>query len=559
MGWPLGQVEDSFGPERALRIPGLGSEPSPVFVGAEAPAVAGPMFAEGGGAAIVDLVPQLGFAGDLVVDVDHLFLGQPDDVTVMVARYSAVGYPYLCVGAAGGPVTRIDQATGWAATIPIEPDCPTASLLVVNDDPRGDTEAVDVSVRFDNTTPAPVVTPNLDPDFGVGGLSTHAAVEAPLWSLEIGESTGYAYAVSTGYVGVEAGDPPAEYDIVVVDRDGRGVEGAGVHLEHPFPSFLRDFAVDEVDADPRVVTASQDVVGSSGVLLRRFGLDGTPDESFGTSGGVASIHPDEILGAPASSLDLAELTVTPSGDLLLTGTVIGVGGDQTHPFVAEIQGRGPDAGALDPSFADGGVRLLPTPVGAWAVDSVITAYGTRIVTVVDGPETETLVATRLVDGSADDGFGPGADGTVTTPALWGIASLHQAPGRLLLAGRLELVAFTTDGTPVSTFGDDGILGLAASGVPVGGGLLPLVALDAQGGIYIESGGVLTHLDSDGTTDQLWGFGGFATEVLDSHALAVAPNPSGAPALVAAGSWDDGVEPIAALARFRACPSSHPDC
>ncbi|HEY8514792.1 MAG TPA: hypothetical protein VIS07_04670 [Candidatus Binatia bacterium] len=212
-------------------------------------------------------------------------------------------------------------------------------------------------------------------------------------------------------------------------------------------------------------------------------------------------------------------------------------------------------GALDPTFGDGGIAIVPQDAFFSVVRGGVLVAPDGGVTavlqdrVVAGGADATLVRLRP-DGSRDASFGE--DG-VLRPATGFRASAAAGlvDGRLLLGGRLEdepaLVRLLADGSPDPSFGDQGVLrGRTAADLEI----LP------DGRILAADVGVWRLLP-DGSPDPSFGDGGFA-DLPDppignggsrATAVAVAAQPSGG--VLVAMNLEAAIVTAGLLTRFTA--------
>ena len=207
-------------------------------------------------------------------------------------------------------------------------------------------------------------------------------------------------------------NPPASASILyglAVDTAGRAV-AVGVFVDDTFPP------------------ANQPVVA-------RLDADGVADPTFGTDGVV--LPP---LGDGAQFVDVA---------IDATGRVVAAGYAE---FVSGLDGavvRLSDAGALDPTFGDGGVtRVVADPDRTQLTALALSTDGRVVVAGGAGaPASRAIVAARLeADGALDTSFGAAGISRLPTPPDDSeiATSIGLSPnGRVLLTGvRLEPTAGT---------------------------------------------------------------------------------------------------------------------
>ena len=157
------------------------------------------------------------------------------------------------------------------------------------------------------------------------------------------------------------------------------------------------------------------------------------------------------------------------------------------------------AGDLDPTFGAGGKALLPDSSGAaqYHVSADAVQTDRKIVlagSVVNGSTSSFLLERVNADGTPDASFG--TNGIVTGPAGGASSLLIQPDGKLLVGGPgaipetngtlpggpLYLARYNADGSPDSTFGVNGVLGVKVTGQ----GAIESLAL-APGGKILEAG------------------------------------------------------------------------
>ncbi|GAA2146878.1 hypothetical protein GCM10009844_23520 [Nocardioides koreensis] len=201
------------------------------------------------------------------------------------------------------------------------------------------------------------------------------------------------------------------------------------------------------------------VGGSAGDAfgLVAYRRDGSPDPGFGTGGAVTT----DVTAGPDQVLDLRR---RPDGSILAAGTA-GEG-------FAIVRYR-PD-GTLDPGFGDAGVVV--TTAGFWGTPNAVRLQPDGRLLVVGSSEPDAhgylgfAVMRYTADGTLDETFG-GGDGLVTTyppgreySRAWAVLVLPD--GRLVVGGGgygegdysyFCLARYLADGTPDSTFGQDGVL------------------------------------------------------------------------------------------------------
>ena len=289
---------------------------------------------------------------------------------------------------------------------------------------------------------------------------------------------------------------------------------------------------------------------------------GDLDPSFG-SGGIAS-------GARGSA---AAVAVLPDGRVLVAGTCCANLGDQATDLAVS---RYTPAGALDPSFGDGGLARAPVPGVERARGLAVQADGRILVAgaaVDEGATSELALARFSADGRPDTGFGAG--GLVRTrlgPAAAEAYAVvvHHVGGeeRPVVAG----VAVRDDGTPAVVlarytpqggldpgFGSGGTV-LAPVGAAPGSAALAVQGVDGEERLVVAgevgaggSGDVgLARFRPDGSPDAGFGSGGTVTASIGSgrdQVVGLAVLQTGE-LLAATQSRHDGLNRMG-LARFTA--------
>jgi uncharacterized delta-60 repeat protein len=267
----------------------------------------------------------------------------------------------------------------------------------------------------------------LDPGFGTGGLTT-----VPI--TPVGNALAMAQApdrklVATGENGVgdqavvvrvtEGGDPDTSFNAVpagvrFVDVPGSSVEnGRAVRVLDGGTVLIGGFA-------------------TTGAFLAELDVNGNPVAGFGTAG--IAVHD---LGTDAEpSGEIEDLKVLPDGRILATGSSL-AGSNDLQAFVARFT----STGALDPSFATGGVFLSnPTP-GLDETESLevlpdgrILAAGTR--GEINPATGDTWLLRLTPEGRLDTSFGNGGEAFASavpgTDQAFGLAL--QPDGRAVIAG-----------------------------------------------------------------------------------------------------------------------------
>jgi uncharacterized delta-60 repeat protein len=204
-----------------------------------------------------------------------------------------------------------------------------------------------------------------------------------------------------------------------------------------------------IDGEGRIVVAGQQKA-SPGLLVARYGPDGTLDEGFGTSG-VARVG---IM--PSTDYANFALVLQPDGRIVVAGPEAATEARPTYRlFVARLTGDG----SADPDFGDGdGIVSGP--------DTMSLEGG--VSRALLGPSGELVVAASkwvvryAADGSLDTAFG--GDGITELPTGAGYArDMAIAPGgRVLVAARsgdqdVSISRLMEDGSRDAAFGAAGVV------------------------------------------------------------------------------------------------------
>ena len=355
--------------------------------------------------------------------------------------------------------------------------------------PDSDTDGELLLTRYD-------ATGRFDADFGpgtAGGAPDGFAlagreVPAPLYvtGSAVGGDGSVVFATGRRYV---AG-PSAAARLRADGRPDPAFGGGG--FASTFAAGQREFLTDAtVQADGRVVVVGRSepftFAGGykpSAAFAARFLVDGRPDPSFGTLGRVRLPELGDGFGY------LTRVAPLPDGRLLVSGYGRDSDGP-TAPFVARLRSDG----RLDPTFADGGVRVVDLPgdgreetvillaplpdgtimIGGGVLVSKVRPSPTAASGTAGYPDDADVYAARLTaDGAFDPTYGDrGAvviDGGVGDDDVSDAAVLPGG-GVALLGGSQYLVTpgsaysaveyrptvtrITADGRPEAGFGDSG--------------------------------------------------------------------------------------------------------
>jgi uncharacterized delta-60 repeat protein len=192
--------------------------------------------------------------------------------------------------------------------------------------------------------------------------------------------------------------------------------------------------------------------------VARYGVDGTIDPSFGSTGTVTSAL--NFGGAYATAL-----TLQPDGELVI------LGGTRNYPQLTDtsLLIRYTAMGSRDTTFGANGVVHLDIAPDAVTTAMAIQSDGKIVVVGTTVPYSETadfLVLRYNVDGTVDSSFGS-AGKALADVGMYDAARavLIQDDGKIVVAGGTEgeaytpnnfaLARFHPDGTPDMTFGTAG--------------------------------------------------------------------------------------------------------
>ncbi|MEP0548529.1 MAG: T9SS type A sorting domain-containing protein [Rhodothermales bacterium] len=300
--------------------------------------------------------------------------------------------------------------------------------------------------------------------------------------------------------------------------------GTGGHAEAGFEYPAAAHAI-ALQPDGRLVAVGwteESGGGPRAFALARFGIDGTPDVTFGDNGLVVTPFGG---GAEANAVALQ-----PDGRIVVAGIAASGGGFAVARYL-------PD-GTLDPDFGDGGRVTITfdtySSARAIAIDSA-----ERIV--VAGHGGRSLVVVRFLDdGSPDLTFGTNGRVLLNLDSYTlGYALALQPPDdRIVVAGSVidtgggrdfVLVRLAEDGALDSTFGESGAVRTEFSGSSYAHALA--IAPDSEilaAGHELGNGGgaVLARYLPDGELDPTFGEEGRLRDVGLSDAWALSAVASG---------------------------------
>ncbi len=262
-----------------------------------------------------------------------------------------------------------------------------------------------------------------------------------------------------------------------------------------------------------------------------FAADGDLDPGFGT-GGIAYLTPDLV---DAQELQPYKAIVLPDGKLLFAGSL---DAPTTVPFEQEYRGmlaRFNEDGTVDAGFGNSsipGVVALPALDPNHRMENIesiarlddgsLIAVGISQVTSTE----EGFVVKMDANGTIDMTFAGGA-GYVLIPLYYAHAVGIDSQGRIVVAGEsidigtfvytANVMRFNADGTPDTTYGDNGTASLAWDGAGNSGYLADLAMTDDDGvivagryevyGSGLGSDYAIAKLDATGTPDATFGDAG----------------------------------------------------
>ncbi|HEX5035799.1 MAG TPA: hypothetical protein VFX30_01390 [bacterium] len=301
-----------------------------------------------------------------------------------------------------------------------------------------------------------------------------------------------------------AGAAPGDPDITFGGGDGI--------VQTPFSvsSSAGDIALQE---DGKIVVVGEADNGTDiDFAVLRYLPDGSPDESFGTSGIVLT----PVL--PGQSDHARFLDIQPDGSLVVAGT------SAFNDFVVV---RYSSDGILDSEFGQDGVFSLPGADPSDSLGGMDVQPDGKIV--LGGMKNVAMTALRLLaDGSAlDPDFGTNGLATATLGGDGGEgrAMALQPDGRIVVAGRnftdqdVAVVRFDGEGNQEMDFG---VAGFAQQSLVPGIDWAQTIALQEDGKIVaacLTSNGVndtgVVRFDGDGALDLGFSGDGFLVEAVAS--------------------------------------------
>lgn len=318
------------------------------------------------------------------------------------------------------------------------------------------------------------------------------------------------------------------------------------------PSFgeggvaVADFAGDwrtltdlAIDGSGRIVAVGHTIVDNQfDIIVARFLQSGEPDTSFNEFGSTPG-----YVTANITESDFAyAVELLPSGKILVAGMTADEG--TYSALVLKFD----EDGALDGTFADGGVALHQLNLGSVTIRAMIADPQGRIVltgSVQTEEDFRVVVLRLLANGDLDGTFADGGFFTSLAGQSSAVATTIalQASGRIVVAGATELViprnlvlmglldngsldpTFGSEGVTTTAFGNDDVLGKSLA---IDGASRLVLAGDIQrtGSNYDF---VLTRYTVNGVLDTSFGDGGHLIQqpgILEDFLDAVVVLPDG---------------------------------
>jgi uncharacterized delta-60 repeat protein len=285
-----------------------------------------------------------------------------------------------------------------------------------------------------------------------------------------------------------------------------------------------------VQSDGKVVCGgiSYFATPGSSLFLTRFATDGSVDTSFGTNGVVA-------VGTPAGAFNEVHAVA-----LQADGKIVTAGRTTIATLDAYSVARFTTSGALDPTFATGGLAAFSVGSSGFANAAAILPNGTVVVagSAKVGTRGDFGVARLATNGTLDTSFG--TSGKATLPISNGndeAESVAIAPnGSVLLAGGafngndedFLVVRLTPDGALDTTFGTDGVVtnGFGPGTNDYGFGVSPRADGSVVASGLTGSGTGVLRYTSSGALDATFGAGGKAIPYTSIWGLALATDTNG---------------------------------
>jgi uncharacterized delta-60 repeat protein len=242
------------------------------------------------------------------------------------------------------------------------------------------------------------------------------------------------------------------------------------------------FAV-AIDGQDRVIAAGQSSNGSHNVVtLARYTSAGALDTSFNSSGPQRGVIRLDF----GQDADAQALVVDGNGNYLVSGTLntTSYAGQGSNTSNGVFIARFTPAGVLDPTFGNGGIRLVSSLSGDWDHFNAMTldASGNIVVAGTSMPSgsvppdhpPEILLARFTPSGNLDSTFGSGAGFVTQGVALGYSVAIDPRSGAILVGAEsgvpnspscFDLTRFLPDGTLDTSFNGTGTLLYAFPGYP----------------------------------------------------------------------------------------------
>jgi uncharacterized delta-60 repeat protein len=294
-----------------------------------------------------------------------------------------------------------------------------------------------------------------DSDFGVDGVVRTDLDGGSDWATQVGLLPGGGIAI-TGYDGDETGN--SSFFVALYTADGvldPGYSDDGVARIDQEPGYGFESAGSMVVQPNGMVVAggASSSLGALDFMVARFQTDGVLDTAFSGDGIVMT----------ATGLEgyISSMALEPDGQILVAGDVLV--DDVTYEYDFAVA-RYNTSGALDASFGDDGIVLVPVGFDAYVATILLQPDGGMIVA---GTADYGFVLVRLLeDGSVDTAFG--GNGVAYSGfgfySFMGAAAL-QEDGRIVVAGEtwvdgnwdLVVARFEANGALDTSFNGTGSL------------------------------------------------------------------------------------------------------
>jgi uncharacterized delta-60 repeat protein len=252
--------------------------------------------------------------------------------------------------------------------------------------------------------------------------------------------------------------------------------------------------------------------------VERYNSNGSLDTSFGSGGvALASFGSQSAVGLSGA---LYPAGTANAGDIVEEGE---------YNYQYQILARFNTNGTLDTTFGTGGEVMTAIPSMSFINENggvVVTSTGQIVALSIDGYTNQFALARYNANGSLDTTFGQGGFVITTVPNMngSGIPTLLQQPDGTLIvttaqappnsANVWDLYAFNANGTPDTSFGNQGIVTTAAPGGPYAATLYFNAGSSNDGQIVVIGGtgnnsniDELARYNANGSLDTTFGTGG----------------------------------------------------